>query len=194
VFFYDKYLNWLDILIALVVTLPTFFGYRKGFLRKLLGIAGIILGFILAVKFYDTAASVLSVFIKGSQVFVDVLGFLLIIAILYGLAVWLARFISGMNSGTTLIDKILGIAIGFIQGVIVASILLYNLSLADMPSKETRETSMLYRAVYKVAPALFDKVIELFPGLKDLYNEYKNPVSDPKEPEPKNNGSQKNNK
>jgi membrane protein required for colicin V production len=194
VFFYEKYLNWLDILIALIVTLPAFFGYRKGFLRKLLGIAGIVLGFILAVKFYDTVASLLSAFVKGNPVFVNVLAFLLIIAILYGTAIWLARFIASMNSGTTIIDKILGTIVGFIQGVIVASVLLFNLSLADLPARETRESSMLYPTIYKIAPAIFDKVIELFPGLKDLYNEYKSPLK--KLPgsngtEPQKNGSQK---
>jgi membrane protein required for colicin V production len=195
VFFFPKILNWLDILIALIVTLPTFFGFRKGFLRKLLGIAGIILGFILAVKFYDSAASLLSTFIKGNPVFVNVLGFLLIIAILYGLAIWLARFMANMNSGTTLVDKILGTVVGFIQGVIVASVLLFNLSLADMPSRETRESSMLYSTVYKVAPAIFDKVIDLFPGLQETYFDYKNQLmpqnTPPKEQEPNKNNSPK---
>jgi len=169
-------LNWLDILIALIVTLPAFFGFRKGFLRKLLGILGIILGFILAVKFYDTVASLLSVFVKGNPVFVDVLAFLLIISVLYGTAIWLARFIASMNSGTSLIDKILGTAIGFIQGLIVASILLFNLSLADLPALQTRQSSLLYPTIVKIAPALFDKVIDLFPGLKSMYDKYKDPL------------------
>jgi len=168
-------LNWIDILIALIVTLPAYFGFRKGFLRKLLGIAGIILGFVLAVKFYDTAANVLSVFIRENQTFVNVLGFLLIIGILYTASIWLSRYIANINSGTSLIDKILGTITGFIQGLIVASILLYNLAIIDIPSSHTRETSLLYSNVYKVAPLLFDKVIEYFPGLQDLYNEYRAP-------------------
>lgn len=184
-------MNWLDILIALIVTLPAFFGFRKGFLRKLLGILGIILGFILAVKFYDTVASLLSTFVKGNPVFVDVLAFLFIISILYGTAVWLARFISSMNSGTTLIDKILGTAVGFIQGLIIASILLFNLSLADLPSQQTRNSSLLYPTIVKIAPALFDKVIDLFPGLKSMYDQYKDPLkyipggNNPESPNPK---------
>lgn len=175
-------MNWLDILIALIVTLPAYFGFRKGFLRKLLGIAGIIAGFILAVKFYDTAANVLSVIIKENQTFVNVIGFLVIIGIVYGASIWLSRFIANINSGTGIIDKILGTITGFLQGLIVASVLLYNLSLADLPAKQTRETSLLYSTVYKIAPVLFDKVIELFPGLQELYNEYKSP---PKQQEQK---------
>lgn len=169
-------MNWIDILIALLVTLPTFFGYRKGFLRKLLGIAGIIAGFILAIRFYEPVAGILSSVIKENPMFVKVLSFLLIIGVLYGASIWLARFIANMNSGTTLIDKILGTIVGFLQGLLVASVLLFNLSLADIPSKQTRESSMLYGTVYRIAPAAFDKVLELFPGLKQLYEEYKSPI------------------
>lgn len=169
-------MNWLDIVIVLLVTLPTFFGFRKGFLRKLLGIAGIILGFILAVKFYDTLTPLLSKVIKENPVFVNVLSFLIIIGIVYGASVWLARFIANMNSGTSLVDKILGTAVGFFQGLLVASVILYNLSFANLPSAETRNSSLLYGAVTKIAPAMFDKILEFFPGLQDLYRDYKTPV------------------
>lgn len=165
-------MNWLDIVIVLIVTLPTFFGFRKGFLRKLLGIAGIILGFILAVNFYSSVSVILSKVIKENQVFVNVLSFLLIIGIVYGASIWLARFIASMNSGTSIIDQILGTIVGFIQGLLVASVLLYNLSVADLPSKSTRESSLLYPTVTKIAPALFDKILEYFPGLQELYKEY----------------------
>lgn len=192
-------MNWLDIVIVLLVTLPTFFGFRKGFLRKLLGIAGIILGFILAVKFYDSLTPLLSKVIKENPAFVNVLSFLIIIGILYGASIWLARFIANMNSGTSIIDKILGTAVGFLQGLLVASVLLYNLSFANLPSAETKNSSLLYGTVTKIAPAMFDKILEYFPGLQDLYREYKTPVLKPAEeqkdqPVDKNEQNKKENK
>ncbi len=191
-------MNWLDIVIVLLVTLPTFFGFHKGFLRKLLGIAGIIAGFILAVKFYDSVALILSKVIKENPVFVNVLSFLIIIGIVYGASIWLARFFANMNSGTSIIDKILGTIIGFLQGILVASVLLYNLSFADMPSKSTRDNSLLYGTITKVAPAMFDKILEYFPGLQDLYKEYKTPIFKPSneqiKPVEQNNKEQNNNK
>lgn len=194
-------LNWIDIVIVIIVTLPTWFGFRKGFLRKLLGIAGIILGFILAIKFYDSISPILSKVIRENPVFVNVLSFLIIIGILYGASIWLARFIANINSGTGMVDKILGTVVGFIQGLLVASVLLYNLSFADIPSKTTRDNSLLYGTIIKAAPAMFDKIIEYFPGLHDIYNEYKNPVIKPTEQQikplddnNKQNNNQNNNK
>jgi len=57
------------------------------------------------------------------------------------------------------------------------------LNFADFPSQKTRETSLLYNNVIKIAPAIFDKVIEYFPGLQDLYNEYKNSPKQQTEPQ-----------
>ncbi len=175
-------MNWLDIVIVLLVTLPTFFGFRKGFLRKLLGIAGILLGFILAVKFYDSLTPLLAKVIKENPVFVNVLSFLIIIGIIYGASIWLARFIANMNSGTSIVDKILGTAVGFLQGLLVASVLFYNLSFANIPSASTRESSLLYGTVTKIAPAVFDKILEYFPGLQEMYKEYIIPdIKNPKQ-------------
>lgn len=167
-------MNWLDILILLIISLSAFFGYRKGFLRKVLGIAGIILGFILAVRFYKPIAGLLSGLVGSSGSLISVIAFLIVIGIVFGLAVWVARFIAGMNSGTSLADKILGAITGFLQGLILASVLLVNMSFANEPEQKIRDNSLLYSGVYSVAPALFDKILALSPELKSMYIDYKN--------------------
>lgn len=78
-----------------------------------------------------------------------------------------------MNAGTSLLDKTAGALFGFIQGVIIASVLLFNLSYIDIPVKSTRESSLLYNRVLNVAPMIFDKVISFSPELKKIYEEYK---------------------
>jgi membrane protein required for colicin V production len=166
-------LNWLDLIIVFLITIPTFFGFRKGFLRKVLGIAGIILGFILAVRFYNPIAGFLHGIFSVNELVIQVISFLLIIGVVYGLSVWVSRFMAGMNSGTSLIDKIAGTIFGFLQGLIIASVLLVNLSYIGLPGSETRNNSILYSRVYKVAPAIFDKIISYSPSLAQIYREYK---------------------
>lgn len=166
-------MNWLDILITVLVTIPAFFGYRKGFLRKFFGLLGLLVGFFLAVRFYGNLFDVLSKLVKSDPMLVKVLSFLIIIGAIYGAGVWLATFMSGVNSGTKMLDKISGSVMGFIQGVVVTSVLLVNLSSLDMPEQHTRDTSLLYASVYKVAPAIFDRIIEITPGIKTTYEEYK---------------------
>jgi hypothetical protein len=62
--------------------------------------------------------------------------------------------------------------------LIVASVLLFNLAFINVPSPETRNSSILYQPVYKIAPAIFDKIIDLFPGLKETYLQYKDKPSE----------------
>jgi membrane protein required for colicin V production len=166
-------LNWLDLVIALIITIPTFSGFRRGFLRKILGIAGIIVGFILAVRFYEPVAGFLNKLFGSDLHVIQVISFLLIIAVIYGLTVWLAKFMASINAGTSLLDKTAGTLFGFIQGVIIASVLLFNLSYIDMPDRKVRESSLLYKRVLNVAPVIFDKVISFSPELKKIYEEYK---------------------
>ncbi len=166
-------MNWLDLLIALIITIPTFFGFRRGFLRKFLGIAGIIVGFVLAVRFYSPVSVFFGKIFSSDLLVIQVISFLLIIGVVYGLSVWLARFMASMNSGTTLLDKVAGTIFGFIQGVIIASVLLFNLSYINVPEQKVREASLLYKRVLNVAPMIFDKVISFSPELKQIYEEYK---------------------
>ncbi|MCX7877145.1 MAG: CvpA family protein [Ignavibacteria bacterium] len=171
-------MNWLDVLIAFMITLPTYFGFRKGFIRKLLGISGLIAGFILAVKFYPSLSTVLSKLIKEDESFIHVISFLLIIGFIFGLSLWIARFIADINSGTRITDKVLGSIFGFIQGILFSSILLYNLALVNIPSNSVRNSSLFYSRVVIFAPLMFDKILQFFPGLKELYNEYNIPFDD----------------
>lgn len=166
-------MNWLDIVIAIIIAFPAIGGFRHGFLRKILGIIGIIVGFVLAVKFYKNVGLFIASLLKINELESNIIAFLFIITILFCIAVWLARFISSTSSTTTKIDKTLGLIMGFIQGLLIASILAYNLSYINFPSLETRQSSKLFNAVYPFAPAVFDRVIELSPPLKFLYEEYK---------------------
>jgi membrane protein required for colicin V production len=166
-------MNWLDIVIVLIVTLSAFFGYRKGFVRKIFGIIGILAGFFIAVRFYGNVFDLLSKFIKSDPLFVKALSFLLILTIVYLIFLWIATFMASMSSGTKIADKIAGAITGFIQGLIIASVLLVNLSYMNFPEQQVRDSSLLYPTIYKIAPAIFDRIIEITPGIKSTYEEYK---------------------
>jgi membrane protein required for colicin V production len=168
-----KKLNWLDLIIVILITIPTFFGFRKGFWRKFLGIAGIVAGFILAVRFYEPVSVFINKFINGNALIFHVISFLLIIGIIHGFSVWVARFIAGSHSGTSWLDKIAGSVFGFFQGLILASVLLVNLSFINLPDARVRGSSLLYSRVYHVAPVILEKVISYSPDLKHIYEDYK---------------------
>ena len=175
-------MNWLDIVIAIIVTVAVFFGFRRGFLRKLLGIAGLILGFILAVRFYRPVSEILMKIANTGQATSIVLSFLIIIIVVFLLSIWVATFFANkMSPAAGFFDKLGGAAFGFIQGILFSSILLVNLTYLNYPSKEVRDASVFYPGVYPAAPALFDKIISLSPSLKSMYEYYKHLLAPGKE-------------
>lgn len=165
-------MNWLDIIIALIVGLTTVVGFRQGFLRKILGIAGIIGGFILAIQFYKDVGGFLQKLFSLSNAEAFIIAFIMIVLVIFSAAVWVSRFFTDKNSTLSTINKILGAGFGLLQGVILASVVLSNLALINIPNETIRNSSLLYKMVYPVAPKILDLTISHSETLKGLYNEY----------------------
>ncbi len=166
-------MNWLDVVIALIIFTPVFFGFINGFLRKLFGLLGIIAGFILAVKFFDPVGTFIVDKLHTSVGVTLVASFTVIICIVYGLFIYAAKYMANLHPATNIIDRILGAVTGFLQGVLISSILLFNLNYLHYPSQKIKDGSMLYAKLINIAPAFFDKVISYFPGSKKIEDEYK---------------------
>ena len=166
-------MNWLDVLIALIIFIPAFFGFINGFLRKLFGLAGIVAGFILAVKFFNPAGTFVIDKFHTSSTITLVIVFTVILCVVYFLFIYIAKYMANLHPAVNIVNKLLGVALGFLQGILISSILLFNLSYLNYPSLETRNTSILYGRLINIAPAFFDKVISFFPGSKSIYEEYK---------------------
>ena len=166
-------MNWLDVLIALAILTPAFFGYINGFLRKFLGLLGLAVGFILAVKFFNPVGSFVIDKLHTPETPTLVIAFTVIIIAVYALFLYGAKYMANLHPATNIVNKLLGVATGFLQGVLLSSILLFNLNYLKFPSDETKKSSMLYSKLIDVAPKFFDKIISYFPGSKNIYEEYK---------------------
>jgi len=121
-------MNWLDITIIAVIALMSLIGFRRGFLRKILGLAGIVAGVLLAVKLYPVTAPLFISLFKVSNATAYILSFLLIVMIVYSISIWLARYASDIK-GISLINRIFGAVLGFIQGLILTSLFVNNLAI-----------------------------------------------------------------
>lgn len=182
-------MNWLDIAIVIIIALMTLIGFRRGFLRKVLGLAGIIVGVILAVKLYPVPSSLVISLFKVSTRTSYIISFLLIVLLIYAVSVWLSKYVSDIK-GISLINRILGAVLGFVQGLIITSLFVNNLSLINYPREEVRNNSIMSKMVSPVAPALFDKIVGYSPELKETYEDYKKSPSN----NSKENGKDTNNR
>ena len=117
-------MNWLDIVIIVVIVIPTFIGLKIGIIKTVLSLAGLIVGIILAGYYYVPLSHQL-VFILGetgakiAAFAIILIGVLTIAAVLVNLLKWIASVVM-----LRWVDRVGGAAFGLVLGTILCSALL----------------------------------------------------------------------
>ena len=167
------YMNKLDILIVVLIAIPALIGLSKGFLRKVLSLVSLIVALYLATKF-NTDISFFIMKVTGlSQKTSNIFSFIIIISAVYTIGIYIAKKISNINSLTKSVDKTLGLFIGIIQGMIIASLCVIAVNNFDLANKETINNSKLYVFVNDFAPRTFNSIASFLPNYKSFYEEIK---------------------
>ena len=110
-------MNWLDIVIIVILAIQTITGFAQGFVKALGGLIGLIVGIILAGRFYENLASGLFGFISNTDA-ANVVAFVLILIVVWGIFSILASLLTKLISGASLgwlnraIGGIFGLAMG----------------------------------------------------------------------------------
>jgi len=148
--------NIIDIFLVFVIALSVINGYRRGFVRGVLDLAGWVLSLIAALRYYQSVARWLGPPIDfWSEVWDQPIAFVLV-ALVTGIIVhvigyWaLQRLSDDIEESQT--NRIFGILPGFVNGMITAAILsalLLAIPLSEALSERTRESALVNRlAVY----------------------------------------------
>lgn len=175
-------MNVFDLLILLVLVLFVFKGFRRGFLREIAGLLGIVFAFILAVRLMDDFSLLLGHFLGLSpRVAVLVTAVAIFIVALIAILM-LARMIRKVMDLAALgwIDRLLGSLFGLAKGVVIVSILALIISLLPVGGEFNREKkeSFLFEPMRKAAPLLFNGIAKMIPAAQDFYTELKQSLSD----------------
>ncbi|MCR4439941.1 MAG: CvpA family protein [bacterium] len=160
-------MNYFDITILTIILIFIFVGWRKGLLAEVVGLIGIAAALVMAVRFGPDAGRVFARRFHLPELLAVFAGF----ALVFG-GVWmffhifksaLEKVLSPM--AIKWLDKLGGLLLGVVEGVVVASILIFLFSLTPLaPAVEQDiERSQLYHPTERVAPALFDAARRMFP-------------------------------
>jgi len=111
-------MNILDIIILVMIAVATFMGLRKGIIKTALSLAGLIVGVILAGRFYTTLAERLT-FIQQESI-AQAAAFAIIIIVVLIIAGVLAAVLKWITDVTMLgwVNHLGGAVMGFIMGAI----------------------------------------------------------------------------
>lgn len=117
-------MNWVDIVIIVAVAISTFLGLRMGIIKAVLSLAGVIVGVILAGRYYIPLSEQLS-FVPGEKV-AEIVAFAIILIGVMVIAVVLASLLRWAASVVMLgwVNHLGGAVFGLVLGTIFCSALL----------------------------------------------------------------------
>ncbi len=164
-------MNLLDIIILILLLIPTLLGLKNGLIRSIFSLIGIITGLFLATRYNDKLTTFFA-FLKLEPKLISIISFIFIIALSYFLLVYAAGKISRINIVTKSFDKILGVILGLFKGLVIASLfLIFTTDTFNFFSKETVAQSKLYSGIKGIAPEVYDYLKQFLPNAKGFYEE-----------------------
>ena len=161
-------MNWLDIVILVVVVIAIFLGLRIGIIKAALSLAGVIVGVILAGRFYVPLSEQLT-FIPKADV-AKVVAFAIILIVVMIIAGVAAKLLKWAASAMLLgwVNHLGGAVFGFVLGAILCGALLAIctkfLGITEIISESSLAAILLDRfpAVLALLPDEFDTIRSFF--------------------------------
>lgn len=164
-------ITYIDILILATISLFTILGFKDGFFRKVFSILSFIIGFILATKFMGVLGKLIVEWFEFSPLFSYLFAFLFILFFVILIFALVYKWLSTKSTVLKLVNRFGGAILGAVQGILIASIVLLVLKIANIPSKETQEDSLLYKDLVNVTPRIFDFFLTTIPESKTFFEE-----------------------
>ncbi len=160
-------MNILDFIVIGILTLFVFLGARRGFMDEILGITGWIIAIICAVKFGGTLAVIITRQVPQLHMVSSVLaGLLLLFGIRYAFLLLIGMIKKTAPALTeNSLNKIAGAILGFVQGILLISILILLLWVIPFGNNVNRvqKKSVLLPHMEKVTVFLVNSVGNFIP-------------------------------
>ena len=169
-------MNYLDIIIAIILFLFGFKGFRKGLIIEVVTLLAFAVGIYGAMHFSDFTAEHLQEFMEINPKYLNtiafVLTFILLVIAVNVLGRWVTNMVKAMNLNFW--NKLGGFVFGAVKGVLLCSILvlvLNNFQLIGVVKPEVRKQSKLYPYIEQTVPYVYRGFDLVKDYAKDLQNE-----------------------
>ncbi|MCC5925720.1 MAG: CvpA family protein [Bacteroidetes bacterium] len=163
----------IDLIIAVPLVAMFIKGMKNGFAHEILSLTGQIAAIFISFTYMEPLGQALSNYFSWHSPAVPLVAFLLIyliFIILLGILIRIANSIIKVVYLSTF-NMLLGAVFSTFKGLLVFSVILVLFAGFNVPDKETTEKSYLYNIVMPVAPATYNTVAFVFPGITDFADE-----------------------
>lgn len=152
-------MNYLDYIIAGLILIGFVLGYKDGLVRKIIGLAGIILGIFLAVKLSARFGKFVAPALDNEAGLSEVISGVLIFMLCVLAASIIKRLVHPHDKLNKFLNQLLGGITGTVQITFFISGFLLFLSIFSFPKTEDTKNSLLYNSVYSIMPETIDFMI-----------------------------------
>jgi membrane protein required for colicin V production len=168
--------NWLDILLLVIIAITVIIGAIRGFVRQIIGLLAVILGLILAIKYYPYGKDVFT-FLRN-EVLAQLLGFFLIFVIVLSVGwvinILLAKAIRGPFKS---LNHFMGAGLGLIKGILISVIVVFGFLVFPVNTRILEESTLTPYCM-----EIADTAYNLIPQeLKDKFREAYQDIMENKE-------------
>ena len=165
-------MNPFDLIIIAVVLVGFVLGYKDGFVRKLIGIIGLVFAVVSAAVLKDDLGKILENVFGIEFYLAEIMGAVLIFFGIILIFTLIKRLVHPFDKVNNLINQLIGGIIGGIQLLYFISAVLIILNVFDIPSKNVKSTSALYEYTYKIIPLTIDYINNYTPATKQIIKDY----------------------
>lgn len=162
-------MNLLDLFILLPICYFAYKGFVSGFIKEVLGIVGIIFAVFVAFQYMKPVSNIISPLFESSDnatIIAGIFLFISVIIVVQIIAYGSKQFLELLN--INFINRLAGLCFGVLKSGIVVSSILLLLAGFNLPDEESREESLTYPMVLTLAPAAFDVVATVIPGIESF--------------------------
>ncbi len=168
-------MNKADIVIAILLALGTFAGYRRGFLLELFFLLAIILGVFIGFKLMGEGVDYLAGKFNADKTMLPYISFAIIFLIVMVVVSLIGRIIKDSVDKTFLgrMDALAGAALGLVKFAFGISVMIWLIEAFEISLPEGwKEGSTLYPMAAKVAPTLSEYFGEFLPFFKETFKQF----------------------
>lgn len=168
-------MNKADLVIAIILAVGAFLGYRKGFLLELFFLLAIVLGVFIGFKLMGTGVEYLSKEFNADKAVLPYVSFAIIFLIVMIVVSLIGKTIKNSLDKTFLgkMDAIAGAALGLIKFAFGISVIIWLVEALEIPFPEGwKEESTLYPIAAKVAPTLSEYFGGIIPFFKETFRQF----------------------
>jgi membrane protein required for colicin V production len=162
---------WVDYIIIAVCAVFVANGFRKGFVQEIMGILGLVLAILFALRYFEDVGQIISARFSIPENLANVMGFVVLslaIAAVVSIVAIAWKRVIGLSS-LSVLDKIFGAGFGLVKGGLVITIILLALVSLQMPAVHDilLVQSPVAKEVLTLAPRLYERLEPLLPSSMD---------------------------